>query len=168
MPNFSRSLLATLLLLVAAVPAQAITLNDHLDLSLTAEVVSDYRSRGQSQTLGDPAIQASASLSHSSGLYAGVWTSNVDFGFDIKTRQEIDYYAGYFWQVNDNISLDVGYAKYAYENSGNLNVSERASHLAGGHPVVRQQLGQGAGLLRRQAHEHVLQVGVRIVSVQAG
>ncbi|TRO30354.1 hypothetical protein EQ832_26100, partial [Pseudomonas sp. ALS1131] len=32
-------------------------------------------------------------------------------------------------------------------------VSERASHLAGGHPVVRQQLGQGAGLLRRQAHE---------------
>lgn len=47
-------------------------------------------------------------------------------------------------------------------------VSERASHLAGGHPVVRQQLGQGAGLLRRQAREHVLQVGVRIVPVQAG
>lgn len=47
-------------------------------------------------------------------------------------------------------------------------VSERASHLAGGYPVVRQQLGQGAGLLRRQAHEHILQVGVRIVSVQAG
>ncbi len=47
-------------------------------------------------------------------------------------------------------------------------VSERASHLAGGYPVMRQQLGQGAGLLRRQAHEHVLQVGVRIVPVQAG
>ncbi|MEX6738924.1 hypothetical protein AB2C69_32195, partial [Pseudomonas aeruginosa] len=27
-----------------------------------------------------------------------------------------------------------------------LCVSERASHLAGGYPVVRQQLGQGAGL----------------------
>ncbi|WP_213898550.1 hypothetical protein, partial [Pseudomonas aeruginosa] len=27
-----------------------------------------------------------------------------------------------------------------------LIVSERASHLAGGYPVVRQQLGQGAGL----------------------
>gem|GEM_PF-2599342 len=51
---------------------------------------------------------------------------------------------------------------------GKLLVSERASHLAGGYPVVRQQLGQGAGLLRRQAHEHILQVGVRIVSVQAG
>ncbi len=49
-----------------------------------------------------------------------------------------------------------------------FTVSERASHLAGGYPVMRQQLGQGAGLLRRQAHEHVLQVGVRIVSVQAG
>ncbi|ERV81448.1 hypothetical protein Q058_00520 [Pseudomonas aeruginosa BL04] len=49
-----------------------------------------------------------------------------------------------------------------------MMVSERASHLAGGYPVVRQQLGQGAGLLRRQAREHVLQVGVRIVPVQAG
>src|SRR5690606_26221017 len=29
-------------------------------------------------------------------------------------------------------------------------VSERAPHLAGGHPVVRQQLGQSPGLLRRQ------------------
>ena len=47
------------------------------------------------------------------------------------------------------------------------SVSERASHLAGGYPVVRQQLGQGAGLLRRQAHEHILQVGVRIVTVEA-
>ena len=52
--------------------------------------------------------------------------------------------------------------------AGRLSVSERASHLAGGHPVVRQQLGQGAGLLRRQAREHVLQVGVRIMPVQAG
>lgn len=51
---------------------------------------------------------------------------------------------------------------------GSIIVSERASHLAGGYPVMRQQLDQGAGLLRRQAHEHVLQVGVRIVPVQAG
>lgn len=57
---------------------------------------------------------------------------------------------------------------HAAEFVGQYHVSERASHLAGGYPVVRQQLGQGAGLLRRQAHEHILQVGVRIVSVQAG
>ncbi len=30
-------------------------------------------------------------------------------------------------------------------------VSERALHLADGYPVVRQQLGQSAGLLRRQS-----------------
>lgn len=52
--------------------------------------------------------------------------------------------------------------------TGRPAVSERASHLAGGHPVVRQQLGQSGGLLRRQAREHVLQVGVRIMPVQAG
>lgn len=116
--------LIALLLLFTAVTVQAVTLNENFDLALSAEVVSDYRSRGQSQTLGDPALQASATLSHNSGLYAGVWTSNVDFGFDIKTRQEIDYYAGYFWQINDDISLDVGYAKYAYEKSGGLNYAE--------------------------------------------
>ncbi|KRW58833.1 TorF family putative porin [Pseudomonas sp. TTU2014-080ASC] len=120
---FSKSLLAMLALCVATT-SQAITLNDSFDLALSADLVSDYRSRGQSQTLGDPALQASAVLSHSSGLYAGIWTSNVDFGFDIKTRQEIDYFAGYFWQINDDISLDVGYAKYVYENSGDLNFAE--------------------------------------------
>ncbi|MCU9105310.1 TorF family putative porin [Pseudomonas aeruginosa] len=124
MPSTSRSLLTLSLLCVTMAPVHAMTLNDHFDLSLSAEVVSDYRSRGQSQTLGDPALQASATLSHSSGLYAGIWTSNVDFGFDVKTRQEIDYYAGYFWQIEDGISLDVGYAKYAYEKSGGLNYSE--------------------------------------------
>jgi hypothetical protein len=30
------------------------------------------------QTMGDPAAQLDLMLSHASGLYAGVWTSNVD------------------------------------------------------------------------------------------
>ncbi|MCY1399653.1 hypothetical protein D9M71_147120 [compost metagenome] len=61
---------------------------------------------------------------HSSGAYLGVWTSNVDFGLDFKTRLEQDYYAGYFSQLSDDISLDVGYLKYTYAKEGQLNQSE--------------------------------------------
>ena len=35
--------------------------------------------------------------------------------------------------------------------NGQIMVSERALHLADGYPVVRQQLGQSAGLLSRQS-----------------
>lgn len=65
---------------------QAITLNDDFSLALEAGLFSDYRSRGISQTQGDPAVQGSATLTHSSGLYVGAWSSNVDFGNGSKTR----------------------------------------------------------------------------------
>ncbi|RJG13599.1 hypothetical protein D3879_10300 [Pseudomonas cavernicola] len=108
---------------------QAITLNDDFSLALEAGLLSDYRSRGISQTQGDPAVQGSATLLHSSGLYAGAWSSNVDFGFDSKTRQELDYYAGYYWQATDDIALDVAYYKYTYPKQSDLNYSEYFAEL---------------------------------------
>lgn len=122
------SLLASLL--ASAGTSHAVTINDDFDLPIYVEAVTDYRSRGQSQTLNDPALQAGATLNHSSGLYAGVWTSNVDFGNDLKSRQEIDYYAGYYKQITDNIGLDVGYAKYVYAREGQLNYSETYAILS--------------------------------------
>ncbi|MNQ97144.1 putative bacterial protein [compost metagenome] len=104
--------------------AHAVSLTDNLQLMLKPQLVSDYRSRGLSLTLGDPAAQLEAVLMHSSGAYLGVWTSNVDFGLNLKTRLEQDYYAGYFSQLSDDISLDVGYLKYTYAKEGQLNQSE--------------------------------------------
>ncbi|WP_298190934.1 TorF family putative porin [uncultured Pseudomonas sp.] len=112
------------LLLSPLSPAVAVELNDQLDLSLNVTALSDYRSRGQSQTLGDPALQASATLAHSNGLYLGAWTSNVDFGFDYKARQEVDYYAGYYWQMSADVSLDMGYVHYSYPRQSNFNFAE--------------------------------------------
>lgn len=86
--------------------AQAIELNDEFSLTVTPALVSDYRASGMSQTQNDPAAQLNVMLGHASGLYAGLWTSNVDFGLGVDTRQEIEYYGGYYWQINDNISLD--------------------------------------------------------------
>ncbi|MNR52162.1 hypothetical protein D3C85_1719510 [compost metagenome] len=50
---------------------------------------------------------------------------------------------------------------------GQKQVSEQASHLAGGNPVVRQQLAELTGPLRRQASQHIFQVGIGIMAVQA-
>ena len=94
--------------------SQAIPLNDDFSVQVDLTLASDYRTRGISQTLNDPAVQAGTTLAHSSGLYVGVWSSNVDFGGGLKTRQELDYYAGWLWQATDAVSLDVGYLKYAY------------------------------------------------------
>lgn len=110
--------------------SQAITLNDDFSLDLNIGAYSNYHSRGMSQTQNDPAIQGSATLAHSSGLYAGVWSSNVDFGFGSKTRQEIDYYLGYYWQATDDIALDVTYYEYEYPKEGGLNYSESFAKLS--------------------------------------
>ncbi|WP_237886480.1 TorF family putative porin [Pseudomonas sp. PGPR40] len=119
-----RSALTLASLVLAPLTSQALTLNDNFSLDMTLGVVSDYRTRGISQTLGDPAVQAGATLVHSSGLYIGAWTSNVDFGGPYKTRQELDYYAGYYWQATEAISLDLGYLKYDYPKEGQFNMSE--------------------------------------------
>ncbi|WP_367374969.1 TorF family putative porin [Pseudomonas lini] len=119
-----RSALTLASLVLAPLTSQALTLNDNFSLDMTLGVVSDYRTRGISQALGDPAVQAGATLVHSSGLYIGAWTSNVDFGGPYKTRQELDYYAGYYWQATEAISLDLGYLKYDYPKEGQFNMSE--------------------------------------------
>lgn len=110
--------------------SQALQLNDDFSLDLNIGAYSDYHTRGMSQTQNDPALQGSATLSHSSGLYAGVWSSNVDFGYDSKTRQEIDYYAGYYWQATDDVSLDLAYYEYEYPKESWLNYSETYAKLS--------------------------------------
>ncbi|BAN47599.1 TorF family putative porin [Metapseudomonas resinovorans] len=113
-----------LALTLAPLACQAVQLTDDFALMVDLNLASDYRTRGISQTQNDPAAQAGATLAHSSGLYAGAWTSNVDFGFGLKTRQEVDYYAGWYWQATDAVSLDLGYIKYTYPRESQFNMSE--------------------------------------------
>ncbi len=79
---------------------------------------SDYIFRGVSQTDEDPAIQGSVDVSHSSGFYAGVWASNVDFdveGDGINT--EIDYYLGWVFGLPGDVELDLQAVRYTYPGS---------------------------------------------------
>ncbi len=104
--------------------ALAVELGHDFNLQIDTALVSDYRTRGISQTQGDPALQVGATLQHASGAYLGVWSSNVDFGGGLKTRQEIDYYGGWYWQADENIALDLGYIKYAYPKESQFNQSD--------------------------------------------
>lgn len=95
------------------------------DVSMTATLASDYIWRGQSQTAGKAAIQGSLDVAHESGLYAGIWASNVDdFAFPGNNGGadiEIDYYVGYGYSFTDDISADLQLAKYTYPEASSWN-----------------------------------------------
>jgi uncharacterized protein (TIGR02001 family) len=84
-----------------------------LPISANVALVTDYYFRGISQTDNDGAIQGGFDWSHDSGIYVGVWGSNVDFG---DTHMEFDTYAGYASEYND-IGYDVGIIKYNYNDT---------------------------------------------------
>jgi uncharacterized protein (TIGR02001 family) len=98
--------LAALGLSFAAVAAQA-------EVTATVTAASDYDFRGITQSAQDPALQGSVDYAHESGLYAGIWASNVDFGDDAEV--EIDYYGGF--AGGEDVTYDVGYVYYSYPNT---------------------------------------------------
>jgi len=96
-------------LLVASGAASA------LELSGNVALTSDYIWRGVSQTDGGPAVQGGFDADFGSGLYAGVWASNVDFGDD--TSVEVDVYGGWAGEIS-GVGVDVGYIHYHYPQEG--------------------------------------------------
>lgn len=84
-----------------------------IEVAFGVTATTRYISRGLAQTTG-PAIQGY--IEPSFGIfYAGVWASNVSLSPD---SAEIDLYAGIRPQFGD-LSLDLGYAHYFYDRTGN-------------------------------------------------
>lgn len=82
------------------------------DILFGTKIASEYNLRSVSQTRGRPALQSYAEITFNNGLYAGIWTSNVDFkGTD--PYAEVDYYGG-FRHSFDKLSLDAGYVYMDY------------------------------------------------------
>lgn len=102
---------------LAALASPAIAQDSPFSYSGTVTLTTDYVFRGISQTQNDPALQGSFDVSHSSGLYAGAWASNVDFNDPTDTNIEIDLYAGFTNEI-DKFSYDVGVIYYLYPDSG--------------------------------------------------
>ncbi|MFT4939710.1 MAG: hypothetical protein ACI88A_002755 [Paraglaciecola sp.] len=101
-----------------ALPLVLFSASAFADWSTTVTGVSDYTFNGVSQTQNDPALQGSLDYSFDdTGMYAGTWTSNVDFGDD--TNIEWDVYFGKYTQINDALSVDYGLAYYSYHGQSN-------------------------------------------------
>lgn len=77
-------------------------------------VVSDYRFRGVSLSSEKPTVQGTVTVTHKSGLYAGVWASGLASGTPYG-RTEIDIYGGWSGSVA-GLTLDTNVTQYTYPN----------------------------------------------------
>lgn len=100
-------------------------LPDSFEASASAALTTDYVWRGVSQSNNEPAIQGSFDISHSSGLYAGVWASS--FEFKTEASMELDVYAGFSREVDlAGVALiyDIGWLRYEYTSDSAANFNE--------------------------------------------
>lgn len=97
---------------IHVIPASAHTVTSNVGL------FSDYLYRGISQTGQKPAIQGGFDYAHSSGLYAGVWGSNIswlsDAGVATTASLELDTYFGFKSSFATDFNYDVGFLRYNY------------------------------------------------------
>ncbi len=96
-----------------AAPAAAPAFTSSGNLAIT----SDYVWRGLSQTGGKAAIQGGYDVSHSSGLSAGVWASNVS---SATGELEIDVYGNYGFKLGA-FDASIGYLNYTYNTAQNFS-----------------------------------------------
>lgn len=82
---------------------------------------SQYVFRGLTQTDKRPALQGGFDYAHASGVYAGLWGSNIswisDFNPAVSASLELDAYLGYKHALADDWSYDLGYLRYNYPGS---------------------------------------------------
>lgn len=106
--------------LAALLPAIVLAEDSPLTTSANVGVFSQYVFRGIAQTDEDPALQGGFDLGHTSGMYAGLWGSNVswisDFGSsDGGNSLELDLYGGYRGTFGDSgLGYDLGLIYYWY------------------------------------------------------
>ena len=117
-----KTVIASALIAASVLPALAHAADAAPEHTFTSNVTlaSEYIYRGIGQTNRKPAIQGGFDYAHASGLYAGVWASNVSWLSDqapsvgkISNSIEMDFYGGYKGTVGD-FGYDVGLLQYYY------------------------------------------------------
>lgn len=110
-------LLVAVLGALSAMPAFAA---DEHTFSSNVGFVSNYVFRGIAQNATNPAIQGGFDYAHSSGLYAGVWGSNISWIADSgavatgSVTMEFDTYFGYKGSITSDLGYDVGAVRFNY------------------------------------------------------
>ena len=116
--------LAVAAIAAAPVAAQAVEVSGNVTLA------TDYSFRGVTQTDNKGAIQGGFDVASESGVYAGIWASNVNFGTDTST--EMDYYIGWAGDIAEGVSIDLGYIYFDYEGDSEFDYQEFAVSLGMG------------------------------------
>ncbi|HZW25582.1 MAG TPA: TorF family putative porin [Gallionella sp.] len=114
-------LLNSLMLAALVVPGVALAeeASPHT-VSANVGFTTDYIFRGIAQTSHNPAVQGGIDYSHASGLYAGVWGSNVSWIADSgavatgSVTMELDTYFGFRNSFAEDFTYDVGFIRYNY------------------------------------------------------
>ena len=103
------SLAASVLVTLAAVslPAQAET---NAQLGLVTEYVRD----GISETRGNFAAQGGINYAHNSGVYGGVWASQLQRKDD-DSHSEWDFYSGISRSLTSELGVDAGFTRYTFQ-----------------------------------------------------
>ena len=99
-----------------------------LTVAYNVGLYSQYIFRGMTQTNHKPALQGGVDLTHSSGLYLGIWGSNISWLTDGSTAAgsgetkyyksggslELDLYGGYRYTFGSGLGIDIGALQYYY------------------------------------------------------
>lgn len=101
------------------------------DVVADVSLVSDYRFNGVSNSNRGPALQAGLTYEHESGAYVGSWASNVDFGGEDPSKLEVDFFAGYFTELNSDLGLDLGVSYFSYWGDKGADEGNYAEFYAG-------------------------------------
>lgn len=134
-----RKLTAALLLAgIAGAPvaAQAQAASEHT-LAAKVSLYSEYEFRGLGQTGENAAFQLNVDYGHSSGLYAGLFVTNISWlqdtafvnGFSTDADVEVDIFGGYKFEIAKGVTVDLGYLRYEYPSSGGFNPKPNTDEL---------------------------------------
>lgn len=100
------------------------------EASANVALTSDYMFRGVSQTDEKGAIQGGFDFAADSGMYVGIWASNVNYGTDTST--EMDYIVGYSFETENEVGYDISLIYYDYEGDSEFDYQELAFSVSMG------------------------------------
>jgi uncharacterized protein (TIGR02001 family) len=96
-------------------------------ISGSVGATSDFVYRGLSLTRGKPALQASIDVEFPREFYVGGFIANADPNPGPSPNFEFDVWAGKYWRVTDDLSVDLRLSQYTYPDDPrhvNYNRSE--------------------------------------------
>ena len=96
------------------------------------EIKTDDRFRGRSLSNGNPVIDVDINVDMASGIYAGASTTFILSGQTQPVFQGVDGFIGFATRIDENVTLDVGVAGYAFTKNYSGNADDRYAEIYAG------------------------------------